>query len=190
LALVIIAGAKKGLKLDCPPSDIIRPTAAIVREALFSMLGDKVTGASVLDLFAGTGAMGLEAVSRGAKSAVLCDREPEVLVSLKRNAARFREGFDVKVAALSFPQGMTALKRLGTFDMVFLDPPYDQPDMAMTFLARAPGLGILVPGATAVWEMSPRTLKTIQEAGTGTFKPVTFRAWGQRAAAILEYPGE
>ncbi|MDR1041932.1 MAG: RsmD family RNA methyltransferase [Deltaproteobacteria bacterium] len=185
MALVIIAGRKKGLKLEIPPPSVARPTASRVREAVFSMVAAKVPDARVLDLYAGSGAMGLEAASRGAREAVLCDRDPEALGILRKNAARFRDGFDVKVVGLSFPEGYPALKRLGPFDLLLLDPPYADPEAAAGFLRAAPDLGLCAPEAMAVWEMSPGTLKSIADFDIGSFRTVRTRAWGARAAAIL-----
>jgi 16S rRNA (guanine966-N2)-methyltransferase len=186
LALVIIAGRKKGLKLQIPPPSAARPTAAIVREAVFSMIAARVPGARALDLFAGSGAMGLEAASRGAGSVVLCDRNPESLKALRKNVSLFGDGFVAKALELSFPEGYPALKRYGAFDLIFLDPPYGDPEAASGFLASAPGLGLCAPEALAVWEMSPQTLKSLDGADTGAFALVKSRAWGARAAAILE----
>jgi 16S rRNA (guanine966-N2)-methyltransferase len=189
LALIIIAGLKKGLKLEIPPPALVRPTAAMVREAVFSMISGRVEGARVLDLFSGSGAMGLEAASRGAASVVMCDRDAEVLKVLRKNAARFGEGFQVSVLALSFPAGYPALVRHGPFDLILLDPPYRDPGAASGFLVTAPVLGLCAPNALAVWEMSPATLKGISDADTGIFKVVKTRAWGARGAAILELAG-
>ncbi|MDR1080467.1 MAG: 16S rRNA (guanine(966)-N(2))-methyltransferase RsmD [Deltaproteobacteria bacterium] len=189
MALVIIAGLKKGLKLEIPPPALARPTASMVREAIFSIVAARVVGARVLDLFSGSGAMGLEAASRGAGSVVMCDRDPEVLKVLKRNAARFREEFRATVRELTFPEGYPALRRYGPFDLILLDPPYGDPEAASGFLRAAPEMGLCAPKATAVWEMSPRTAKTIGETDTGRFTVVKTRAWGARAAAVLELDG-
>jgi 16S rRNA (guanine966-N2)-methyltransferase len=189
VALVIIAGSRKGLKLEIPPPGLVRPTASMVREAIFSLVAAKVAGARVLDLFSGSGAMGLEAASRGAGPVVMCDRDPDVLKVLKKNAGRFREGFRTTVCELSFPEGYPALRRHGPFDLILLDPPYGDPEAAPGFLRAAPGLGLCAPKAAAVWEMSPKTLKTIDDVDTGNFAVVKTRTWGARAAAILELAG-
>jgi 16S rRNA (guanine966-N2)-methyltransferase len=189
LALVIIAGARKGLKLEMPPAAIARPTAAPVREALFSMIAARVPGARALDLYAGSGAMGLEAASRGAASALLCDRDPEALKVLRRNAARLGGGFGVKVAGLSFPEGHPALAPHGPFDLVFLDPPYAETGAPLAFMREAPALGLVAPGAALVWEMAPATLKGLPGMDTGPFAVARSRVWGSRAAAILEFAG-
>ena len=84
----IIAGQAKGRRLQTPARSrglVIRPTADRAREALFSILGRQIEGANVLDLFAGTGALGLEALSRGAAQAVLVDNNPQALQVIKKN---------------------------------------------------------------------------------------------------------
>ena len=97
-----------------------RPTADRVREALFSMLGD-VSGARVLDLYAGSGALGIEALSRGAESAVFVERDQAALAALRRNLDAVGARAEVRrqdvLRFLARPEG--------TFDLVFCDPPYD-----------------------------------------------------------------
>jgi 16S rRNA (guanine966-N2)-methyltransferase len=188
LALVIIGGSRKGLKLALPPA-AARPTAAAVREAVFSMIADAVPGSRALDLFAGSGAMGLEALSRGAARAVLCDRDPEVLKVLKKNAARFGPEPAAAVLALDFPAGYPALAAQGPFDLLLLDPPYSGADLAPGFMRAAPGLGLCSPEALLVWEMGAAALKTLESADTGAFGLVKSRSWGAKAAAILRFRG-
>ncbi|HEY1357567.1 MAG TPA: 16S rRNA (guanine(966)-N(2))-methyltransferase RsmD [Thermoleophilaceae bacterium] len=116
----VVAGAFKGRRLQAPRGGGTRPTADRVREALFSMLGD-VSGVRVLDLYAGSGALGIEALSRGAASAVFVERAPAALVALRRNLAAVGVEAEVRRQdALRFLEAARA-----TFDLVFLDPPYD-----------------------------------------------------------------
>ena len=123
----VIAGELGGRRLQAPRGRATRPTSDRVREALFSMLDD-VAGARVLDLFAGSGALGIEALSRGADSAVLVERDALALRSLRANLrslglapprAQVRER-DVLIAL------QTARRRKETYDLVFIDPPYSQ----------------------------------------------------------------
>jgi 16S rRNA (guanine966-N2)-methyltransferase len=118
--LRVVAGTFKGRRLVAPRGTRTRPTADRVREALFSMLGD-VGGARVLDLYAGSGALGIEALSRGADSAVFVERDPRAVVAIRRNLASI--GVDATVSrqdVLRFLAGAD-----GPFDLVFCDPPYD-----------------------------------------------------------------
>jgi 16S rRNA (guanine966-N2)-methyltransferase len=118
--LRVVAGEFKGRRLVAPRGAHTRPTADRVREALFSMLGD-VEGARVLDLYAGSGALGIEALSRGAASAVFVERDPAALTAIERNLAPL----DVE-ASVERADALRWLARAeGPFDLVFCDPPYD-----------------------------------------------------------------
>jgi 16S rRNA (guanine966-N2)-methyltransferase len=115
----VVAGNFKGRKLHAPLGLDVRPTADRVREALFQVLGD-VQGLRVLDLFAGTGALGIEAISRGAADAVFVDSDPRAIQAVRRNLEATGIAAHVhKWEALAF-----LATRPGPFDLVFLDPPY------------------------------------------------------------------
>jgi 16S rRNA (guanine966-N2)-methyltransferase len=132
----VVAGEFKGQRLRMPRGAPTRPTADRVREALFSMLGD-VEGARVLDLYAGSGALGIEALSRGAAAAVFVERDPRAAAAIQANLdAVGAEGEVSRVDALAF------LKRpMGPFDIVFCDPPYDSgPRIAGPLAERLPAL--------------------------------------------------
>src|SRR5215470_17234031 len=119
----IVAGRFAGRTLTSPDARV-RPTAEHVRAALLDLLGDDVENARVLDLFAGTGALGLEAISRGARSADFVEFRPGSLHALKANIAalRLRERTRVfKRDALPFAGALAA----GTYDLAFADPPYE-----------------------------------------------------------------
>jgi 16S rRNA (guanine966-N2)-methyltransferase len=119
----VIAGRYGGRRLQAPPGDATRPTADRVREALFSILGPAVGGARVLDLFAGSGALGLEALSRGAAGVTFVDSAQPAIRSLRANLAAL--GADAEVVradAVRWLRGASARSR--QYDLVFLDPPY------------------------------------------------------------------
>ena len=116
----VVAGTFKGRRLATPRGTRTRPTADRVREALFAMLGD-VTDARVLDLYAGSGALGIEALSRGAASAVFVERDARAVATIERNLAAVGvEASVIRQDALRFLAGAA-----GAFDLVFCDPPYD-----------------------------------------------------------------
>ena len=119
----IIAGRWKGRRLRSPTGRAIRPTRDQVREAWMSSLGNDIVGASVLDLFAGSGALGLEALSRGAKSAVFVESSPFSMDILKQNVDLL--GVDSEVTIVK-SDVMNYIKRLGKldFDIALADPPY------------------------------------------------------------------
>jgi len=116
----IIAGRWRGRPLIAPQGQATRPTADRVREALFSMLGD-VEDARVLDLYAGSGALGIEAISRGARSVVFVERDPRAVAAIERNLAAV--GVEAPVARQDVLRFLGRAD--GAFDLVFCDPPYD-----------------------------------------------------------------
>jgi len=134
----IVAGRFKGRRLVAPSGKATRPTSDRVRESLFGVIGASVEGARVLDLFAGSGALGLEALSRGAAAAVLVDRSPRAIAAIRANLETLGVDADVRLmearAALR-----TAAARREAYDLVFLDPPY----------RHAAGLGRELSGALA-----------------------------------------
>jgi 16S rRNA (guanine966-N2)-methyltransferase len=153
VALRVIAGSAGGRRLVAPKGDT-RPSADRVKEALFSSLGGQRTSeANVLDLYAGSGALAIEALSRGAARAVLVDRDPAAQVAIRANLATvgFGELARFQRAAVSsfLARGATE----APFDLVFLDPPYDVPSQevaqVLEALARPPWLS---EGATVVIE--------------------------------------
>src|SRR5579864_2332138 len=118
----VIAGIHGGRELVAPKGRATRPTSDRVREALFSILVD-VRGARVLDLFAGSGALAIEALSRGAAEATLVDSSPAAIAAIRRNLESLGLSADVRrQRALPFLEGARADAR--QYDLVFLDPPY------------------------------------------------------------------
>jgi 16S rRNA (guanine966-N2)-methyltransferase len=151
----IIAGALKGRRLS-PIKGRVRPTGAKVREAIFDILGAAVLEASVIDLFAGTGALGLEALSRGAKAAVFVEEHPSALKVLGRNLENL--GLRDRTRVLPLPV-LAALKKLALqgarFTLAFLDPPYGGEAAAAAVSALA-AAGILEPRSWVVAEHGRR----------------------------------
>lgn len=117
----VITGLARGRKLKEPIGDSIRPTTDMVKEAIFNIIQFDIEGRRVLDLFAGTGQLGIEALSRGAAEAVFVD-ESQTAVKLVRENLKSTElegGMTVRATAESY------LRDCGKFDLIFLDPPYD-----------------------------------------------------------------
>ena len=116
----ISSGAWRGRRLEV--AEGVRPTEGRVREALLSIWQDRLPSARILDLFAGSGAVGLEALGRGASEAILVDRSASSLTALKKNC-RSLGAESVSVRRLELPKGLRRLD--GPFDLIFADPPYD-----------------------------------------------------------------
>jgi len=147
----VVAGELGGRRLQGPPrrSAAVRPTADRVREALFSILGD-VRGAAVLDLYCGTGALGIEAVSRGAAGAVLVDTHPELA---RRNVAELGLGGRCEVVHSDARAYLRRTRRV--FDLIFCDPPYRLADRLEGELDSPIG-SRLTPGGRLILEGSVR----------------------------------
>ena len=153
----IIGGARRGLKLaEVGEGDVsahLRPTSDRVREAIFNLLinahGNPVAGARVLDLFAGTGALGLEALSRGAADVTFVDDGAKAVALIRANIAKMRAEGETRVLRQD-------VRKLGPnagagYGLVFLDPPYGK-GLGELALAGALAGGWLSPGAMVVWE--------------------------------------
>lgn len=118
----VISGSARGTKLLCPDGLSVRPTHDRVKEALFSMLSVKVSGAAVLDLFAGTGALGIEALSRGASQATFVDVSARSLQAVENNLNKTHLLSQSRLLKSDFLSFLSATGE--TFDLIFLDPPY------------------------------------------------------------------
>ena len=152
----VIAGSARGHRLEAPAGRDVRPTADRVREALFSSIGPRVVGARVLDLFAGSGALAVEALSRGATAATLVERDRRAAAVAERNLARTRlagRALLMRCDAAAFatePRG-------GPFDLVLADPPYQDPlPEVYRLLSGLHAAGALAPGVTVVVERDRR----------------------------------
>jgi 16S rRNA (guanine966-N2)-methyltransferase len=154
--LRVIAGELKGKRLVSPRGRGIRPTSERTREAVFNILGDRVRGAAVLELFAGTGAFSIEALSRGAASAVMIERSREALDLIGRNLAACRLAGRTRVIRWDITQNLDCLRSLpGRFDLAFVDPPYHQGALGPS-LQHLIACGALAAGARVVLEHAPQ----------------------------------
>ena len=151
----IITGSARGTHLLTLTGEVTRPTSERAKEALFSMLQQKPVGASVLDLFAGSGQLGLEALSRGAARAVLTDASAEAVTVIRKNA----EKTHLEGRARILRTDATAYLRTcrdGPFDLVFLDPPY--------------AAGLLPACLGLLWEgglLTPHALVAVESGAAG-----------------------
>jgi 16S rRNA (guanine966-N2)-methyltransferase len=143
----IIAGAYKGRSLKTPSWTGLRPTSDRLRETLFNILAPRVSGARVLDAFAGTGAVALEALSRGAAVAVCLEQDRRAQALIAENRDRVGAGERCMIARVDAHRALGAPIAGGPFEIVFLDPPYDDGSLdelvAAAAAQRAPG-GVMV----------------------------------------------
>lgn len=155
----VSSGLLRGRKLEVP--DGIRPTEQKVKEALFSIWGERLAEATFLDLFAGSGAVAIEAVSRGAFAATLVESNRSVLETVKRNAALLPAG-SLGLLALPVERALSELRKRGEqFDLIFADPPYSWvPDVG--FLAGCSAL--LRAGGVLTVEHSTRVVLPVEAA--------------------------
>ena len=123
----IIAGTLKGRRLDPPDWEGLRPTSDKLRETLFNVLAPRIGGARVLDGYAGTGALGLEALSRGASSVTFVESDRRAQQLIARNIARCGIADGYAIIGSTVLQAIEALRGEPSFDIVMLDPPYTSP---------------------------------------------------------------
>lgn len=142
----VIAGSARGVPLTVPRGRATRPITDRVKETLFAILGDRVPDARVADLYAGSGAIGIEALSRGALSVDFVERDRAALDALRANLERARLADLATVHATHVERHLTAAKD-AEWDLVILDPPYETRDMVAPLRALT---ARLAPGATVV----------------------------------------
>ncbi|MBV9811199.1 MAG: 16S rRNA (guanine(966)-N(2))-methyltransferase RsmD [Acetobacteraceae bacterium] len=193
----IVAGAWRGRPLLAPPGIATRPTSDRVRQALFDMLWhapwagpQAIAGAVVLDAFAGTGALGLEALSRGAARAVFFERDQRALAALRRNVASCGADALARVAAANATRPPPATDRC---DLVFLDPPYGQAlvPAAVEALQRAGWIaaGALIVAETGRDEPVPVAAPPLADRTHGAARLIVWR-WDAAVCRVdAERPG-
>lgn len=180
----IISGKYKGKKLFTLKGRKTRPTSSKVREAIFNICADKVAGASVADLFAGTGAMGIEALSRGARHAVFVESDPGAAELVKRNLSACRAEDNAKVICMDLLHRPSLMKGLGpAFDLVFMDPPYNIGAIGPSLAALVKN-DALAPFATIIIEHSDAELLP---AGTSGLEIYDSRRYGKTLVSFLSY---
>ncbi len=180
----VIAGIAGGLPL-APPPRTTRPTMDKVRAAIFSSLADAVPGTRVLDLFAGSGALGIEALSRGATTATFVDADPAAAAIARKNLARTK--LTGSVLATDVFRYLSIHSTPATFDLIFADPPYRKNDADRDFVADLladPHLpAALAPGGTFILEsVSHRPLPDLQ---TTAWQAIRTKSYGESAVAFL-----
>jgi 16S rRNA (guanine966-N2)-methyltransferase len=176
----VIAGSARGVALKGPPDAGTRATADKVRGAMFNVLAAHVAGARVLDLYAGTGAIGIEALSRAADHCDFVERRHALCGIIRDNLARTRLLARGRIVQAEVPRVLAALE--GSYDIVFADPPYD--DVESLALVSMPTFhALLGPGAVVVLEHSPRA-QLVESVGPLRF--VRTRRYGDSAVSMWQ----
>jgi 16S rRNA (guanine966-N2)-methyltransferase len=186
----VVGGSWRGRRLDAPPGDNVRPTSDRAREAVFNILehgahtggeGSPIPDARVLDAFAGSGALGIEAMSRGAAHATFLDNDAEAVRAIQRNltALKALAGASVRKADCLIPPRAPA-----PCDLAFLDPPYGQ-ELAAPALLALERAGWIAPGALCVVEQGA---DEPFDPSTG-FEMLTERHYGRTKVVILRKTG-
>jgi 16S rRNA (guanine(966)-N(2))-methyltransferase RsmD len=175
----IVGGSARGRALHAPKGDATRPTSDRVRQSLFDLLGQRCDGLNVLDLYAGTGALALEALSRGAQQATLVESAKAAQQVIERNASEL--GFDDRVILLSLDvaHALRLLAARGAqFDLAFADPPYAL--RASQMLADALP-AVLAPNGRIAIERSKRDPPPQLPA---SLEPIDERTWGDTTVLL------
>ena len=179
----IVAGSARGRTLKAPRgADVIRPTSDKVRQAIFNVLGQWCEGQQVLDLFCGTGALALEALSRGAARAVLVDSGREASLLARENAAALGFSEQVEVFQIPAEKGIARLAARGArFELIFADPPYAQAavDSLLVWLTTH---ALLAPAGRLVIEHSKHEQAPER---AGLFTRVDQRIFGETVVSIF-----
>jgi 16S rRNA (guanine966-N2)-methyltransferase len=179
----IVAGEFRGRQLSTPGGDATRPTAARAREALFAILAD-VSGERVLDLYAGSGALGLEALSRGAERLVSVESSKAAQQAIRNNFITLGVEARATLIPLRAESAFTALARLAPFNLVFADPPWADAQAALALLEKLAVSSLLAPAARLVLEHAARTPPVLKLGAP--LRAVDTRRWGDTAVTIFE----
>jgi 16S rRNA (guanine966-N2)-methyltransferase len=185
--LRIVAGELKDRRISVPPGDVVRPTPDRVREALFDILGPTLSGLRVLDLYAGTGALGLEALSRGAAHATFVERDARVRATLARNAEELGVVGRSRILAGDVESLLARRAVGGPFELVLADPPYLEAPGERVLPALASS-GALVPGSTVVLQRHHRT-PPVEAPGTGLVRHRT-AGYGRTSLDFYSFSGD
>ena len=177
----VIAGTLGSQRIDAPSGSATRPTSDRVREALFAVLGD-VAGASVLDLYAGSGALGIEALSRGAARATFVEARSAAQSTVRNNLSRLRLTDRSELVPLRVERALKAVLKRAPYTLVFADPPWsDYPRAAEIIWALVGSPGVLAPDARVVVEHPARTELRLPPA----LEVLDERTWGDTGVTLL-----
>ena len=170
----VVAGKARGLKLSTIEGNSTRPTKDMVKEALFSIISDKVYDSVFLDLFAGSGAIGIEALSRGAKEAVFVDNNKDCIKVINENLSKAKMAVYSTICNMDY---ITALNKLNDrkFDIIFIDPPYNK-GMGVLAIEKVSQEELLADGGIIVYESDK--VEVVPEV-IGRYKRYNYKKYGR-----------
>ena len=179
----IIAGEARGIPLVAPKGSSTRPTSDRAKEGLFNIIGSSIKGSIFLDLFSGSGGIGIEAISRGAIACVFVDSSRSATIAIKENLRKAKLSDRAEVLEVTAKNAINILRnRLEPFNYVFLDPPYEGGQVGETVKALASS-GILSIDCSVIIETGARSpLPDIRE----DFETIEDRKYGQSRFVFLK----
>lgn len=180
----VIAGSLRGRPLKAPPGDATRPTGAKVKEALFSILGD-VSELCVLDLYAGSGALGIEALSRGAVSTLFVEQARPALACLRSNIETLGLSERARIVPLRVESALALVTARGPFDLVLCDPPWRHVSTALSQLRELARAGAFSVRARIALEHAAKDQLPAAD-GPDVLTTYDERRWGDTAVTLFE----
>ena len=179
----IISGIARGTKLYTLEGENTRPTLDRVKEPLFSIIQNYIKDAMVLDLFAGSGALGLEALSRGAKEAILCDKSYEAIGIIKKNINKTHFEEKTKVLCMDYKKCLLGLNE--KFDLIFIDPPYKY-DIAVNAVEIILDNNLLSPEGVIVIETDEEEREIQKIKNLSNIEIINLRTYGRVKLIFLK----
>jgi len=177
----VISGSAKGIQLQAVPGSGTRPISDRVKEAVFNILGDEIAGSRVLDLFAGTGSVGIEALSRGAEMAVLVEKQPKAVATILANLQRTALAARASVVQADVFKFLTGTPQ--PFDLIYIAPPQYQGLWSKTLLALDAVPEWLDPNGLAIVQIFP---KEIEPLALANLRPSEQRKYGSTLLCFYE----
>lgn len=186
MTLKVLGGEFGGRLLKAPKGDQTRPTTSMLRKAIFDILQPTISGAVFLDLFSGSGAMGIEALSRGAKQAIFVDSHREAIRCLKENLSLLKITTQALVFHLDVFKALVKLQEMEMVcDIIYVDPPYDRSKTYLELMTYLDQSSLLKPqGILLVESPTPSPLENLS-ISLKSLKPLPLRRYG--ASQIHQY---